>query len=156
MPAASVLPRKPKDFFLGLIFAGIAAGVVVYSRQYELGTARQMGPGYLPLVLGLLLGGFGVFLLVFSFFGEREPGEAVDMRPSILVLASIALFGLLIRPAGMIVSILVLVIVAGFAHRSRKLVPLLLYAVALAAGCVVVFPWLLGQQIPVLGSWFVR
>lgn len=156
MPAASPALRKPKDFFLGLIFAGIAAGVVVYARQYELGTARQMGPGYLPLVLGLLLGGFGGFLLVSSFFGDREPGEALDLRPSVLILASAALFGLLIRPAGLIVSILVLVIVSGFAYRSRKPVPLLLYAVALAAGCVVVFPWMLGQQIPVLGSWFVR
>jgi hypothetical protein len=156
MPAASLMLRKPKDFFLGLIFAGIAAGVVVYSRQYELGTARQMGPGYLPLVLGLLLGGFGAFLLLSSFFGEREPGEALDMRPSILILGSTALFGLLIRPAGLIVSILVLVMVAGFAYRSRKPAPLMLYAVALAAGCVVVFPWLLGQQIPVLGYWLVR
>jgi hypothetical protein len=156
MPAAFFSPRKPKDFFLGLIFSGIAAGVVTYSRQYELGTARQMGAGYLPLVLGLLLVGFGAFLLVSSFFGEREPGEPLDIRPGILILASAALFGLLIRPAGLIVSILLLVIVSGLAYRSRKIAPLVLYALGLAAGCVIVFPWMLGQQIPVLGTWFVR
>jgi hypothetical protein len=151
-----LLLRKPKDFFLGLIFLGIAIGVVAYSREYDLGTARQMGPGYLPLVLGLLLGCFGALLTVGSFFGEHEPAEALGMRPSILILGAAALFGLLIRPTGLIVSILVLVVVSGLAYRSRKAVPLALYAIGLAAGCVIVFPWMLGQQIPVLGSWLFR
>ena len=67
-----------------------------------------------------------------------------------------ALFGILIRPAGLLISTLVLVVVAGAAYRSRKPWPLLFYAIAMAVGCVVVFPWLLGQQIPILGSWFDR
>ena len=148
--------RKPKDFFLGLIFLGVAVAVIFFSRDYEFGTARQMGPGYLPFVLGLVLGGFGLFLTGGSFIGEHEPGEPIDFRPSLLVLGGATLFGLLIRPAGLIVSTLVLVIVSGLAYRSRKKVPLVLYAAALAAGCVIVFPWMLGQQIPVLGSWFTR
>lgn len=156
MPLVPVVLRKPKDLFLGLIFLGVAIAVLVYSREYEFGTARQMGPGYLPFVLGLVLGCFGLFLMGGSFFGEFEPSEAVDVRPSILVLGAAALFGLLIRPAGLIVSTLVLVVLSGLAYRSRKKVPLVLYAVALAAGCVFVFPWMLGQQIPVLGSWFSR
>ncbi len=148
--------KKPQDFFLGLIFLGVAIVVGVYSREYDLGTTRQMGPGYLPLVLALLLGCFGIFLMVSGFFGAHEPAEPLGVRQSIFVLGAAALFGLLIRPAGLIVAILVLVIVAGFAYSPRKIGPLLAFAVALAAGCVIVFPWLLGQQIPVLGSWFVR
>lgn len=148
--------KKPQDFFLGLIFLGVAIVVGVYSREYDLGTTRQMGPGYLPLVMALILGCFGVFLMVSGFFGEHEPGEPLGMRQSFLVLGAAALFGLLIRPAGLIIATLTLVIVAGFAYRPRKIIPLIAFAVALTAGCVVVFPWLLGQQIPVLGSWFVR
>jgi hypothetical protein len=156
MPPADALLRKPKDFFLGVIFLCIAIGVVAYSREYDLGTTRQIGPGYLPLVLGLLLGCFGAFLTAASFFGEHEPAEPLSIRPSILILGAAALFGLLIRPTGLIVSILVLVVVSGLAYRSRKAVPLALYAAGLAAGCAIVFPWMLGQQIPVLGSWLVR
>lgn len=156
MPPAQHALRKPKDLLLGLFFLGIAAGLVIYARQYDMGTARQMGPGYLPLVLGVLLACFGALLVGSSFSGEHEPAEPLGLRPSIFVLGGVALFGILIRPAGLIVSILVLVLVAGFAYRSRRPVPLLIYAVCLAAGCVIVFPWMLGQQIPVLGSWFVR
>ena len=156
MPPAHLLVRKPKDFFLGLIFLGIAIGVVAYSREYDLGTARQMGPGYLPLVLGLLLGCFGAFLTAGSFFGEHEPADPLAIRPSILILGAAGLFGVLIRPAGLIVSILMLVVISGLAYRSRKAVPLALYAIGLAAGCVIVFPWMLGQQIPVLGNWFFK
>ena len=154
-PPTHVL-RKPKDLFLGLIFLGIAAGVLVYSRQYEMGTARQMGPGYLPFVLGLVLAGFGAVLAGASFFGEHEPAEPLGMRASVLVLAAVTAFGLLIRPAGLVVSIPVLVVIAGFAYPARKTAPLVLYAACLAAGCIIVFPWMLGQQIPILGYWFVR
>jgi putative tricarboxylic transport membrane protein len=156
MPHASITLRKPKDLVFGFILVCIAVGMVTYSGQYALGTARQMGPGYLPLVLGLVLGVLGTVLAVGSFFGEREPFEAIGIRPSFLILSAAALFGLLIRPAGLIVGIVALVVVAGFAYPSRKPIPLLICAAGLAAGCVIVFPWLLGQQIPVLGTWFVR
>ena len=156
MSGAILFTRRPKDFFLGLIFLTIAFVLVVYTRQYELGTARQMGPGYLPLVLGLLLGGFGVFSVVLSFFGEPEPAEPLELRACALILIATALFGILIRPLGLLGSTLILVVIAGAAQRSRRPVPLFLYALGLAIGCVVVFPWLLGQQIPVLGSWFDR
>lgn len=156
MSGAILALRKPKDFFLGLIFMTVAVVLVVYTRQYDAGTARQMGPGYLPLVLGLLLGGFGVFSVVSSFFGEPETAEPLELRACALILLATALFGILIRPAGLLVSTFILVIVAGAAYRSRRPIPLFLYAIALAVGCVVVFPWLLGQQIPVLGSWFDR
>ncbi len=156
MSSAILLLRKPKDFFLGLIFLVIAVGLVLYAREYEFGTARQMGPGYLPVLLGLLLGGFGCLLLILSFSGEREPAEPFEIRAGALIIAATALFGILIRPAGLLVSTFILVVIAGAAYRSRKPLPLVLYAVGLAIGCVVVFPWLLGQQIPVLGSWFDR
>jgi len=155
MPGAIHL-RKPRDFFLGLIFLVIAVGLVIYARQYEFGSARQIGPGFFPMLLGFLLGGFGCLHIALGFFGEAEPGEPIELRPIALVLAGVALFGILVRPAGLFISTLTLVIVAGAAYRSRRPLPLLIYAVAMAAGCVVVFPWLLGQQIPVLGSWFDR
>ncbi|GGE51662.1 membrane protein [Agaricicola taiwanensis] len=156
MPNVLASMKKPQDFFLGLIFLGVAIVIAVYSRQYDLGTTRQMGPGYLPLVIALLLGGFGILLAARSFFGDWEPAERLGISQAVLVLGGAALFGLLVRPAGLIVAALVLIIVAGFAYRPRKRLPLLVFAVLLTAGCVIVFPWLLGQQIPVLGSWFVR
>ena len=146
--------RKPKDLTLGLIFLGIAIGVGVYSAEYELGTARQMGPGFMPLMLALLLGFFGAVLLVGSFFGDYEPAEPIGIQPAILVLGAVALFGFLIRPAGLILSVVALVVVAGFAYRPRKVLPLASFAICLAAACVFLFPWMLGQQIPVIGSWF--
>jgi hypothetical protein len=156
MPPAPALLRKPKDFFLGLIFLGIAIWLVVHSYEYDFGTARQMGPGYLPWVLGVALGAFGVVLMGGSFLGAHEPAESLGLNPMLLVLGGVALFALLIRPAGLIVSILALVGVSGFAYRQRKVLPLILYGIALAVGCVLVFPVMLGQQIPILGTWFLR
>jgi hypothetical protein len=156
MPPAPALLRKPKDFLLGLIFLGIAIWLVVHSYEYDFGTARQMGPGYLPWVLGVALSAFGVVLIGGSFFGAHEHAEPFGLHPMLLLLGGVALFALLIRPAGLIVSILATIGVSGFAYRKRRMLPLAIYGIALAVGCVLVFPLMLGQQIPILGSWFLR
>jgi putative tricarboxylic transport membrane protein len=156
MPPAPLLLKKPKDFFLGILFIAVALGVVGYALQYDLGSTWQMGPGYFPFVLGLILCAFGILLVAGSLTGRREPAEPMGVRVGAIILGAAALFGLLIRPAGLIVSALVLVILSALAYRPRRPVPLVIYAAALTAGCVIVFPLLLGQQIPVLGNWFSK
>src|SRR5437879_6360736 len=49
--------RAPKDFWAGVMFLGFAVVAVLAARGYSLGSADRMGPGYFPLLLGLVLGG---------------------------------------------------------------------------------------------------
>ena len=44
--------RAPKDFWTGVMFIAFAAVAMAVARDYSLGTAVRMGPGYFPLVLG--------------------------------------------------------------------------------------------------------
>ncbi len=49
--------RNKRDFWSGMMFLIIGLLFVLLSRQYQLGTAAKMGPGYFPTVLGGLLAG---------------------------------------------------------------------------------------------------
>ena len=58
--------RAPKDFWSGLMFCGFAAVGILAARGYSLGAAGRMGPGYFPLLLGLVLAALGVILIARS------------------------------------------------------------------------------------------
>lgn len=151
---ANAAIRRPKDFALGALFVLGATGLAYLSRDYALGTPREMGPGYLPLLLAGCLGVLGVLLIAQSFFGPREAAENVFSRPLVVILASTTLFGLLLRPAGVIVAIVALVTGSSFAHPEHRFSHVIVFATTVAGGCVVLFAILLKQQIPLRGYWF--
>lgn len=145
--------RRPKDLTLGVLFVLGAAGLAYLSRDYALGTSREMGPGYMPVLLAGCLAVLGVILISQSFFGPRGAAENVFSRPLLVILASTALFGLLLRPMGLIIAILVLVVGASVAHPEHKFGRVIVFAMAITGGCVLLFAVLLGQQIPLRGYW---
>src|SRR5688572_15221992 len=99
MPSAI---KRPRDFTAGLLFTGIGIAFAWWSRDYALGTLRQMGPGFFPLVLGSLLAVIGLFKCAAALFGEGERFEPFSWRPLLLVAGASAAFALLIRGAGLV------------------------------------------------------
>ena len=147
--------RHPVNLLAGVFFLAVGIAGTLMSRDYPLGTARAMGPGYFPMVLGGLMILAALALLASSFVGERQPWPS---RPAVkataLVLGGTLLFALLLKPAGLLVASVALVLVGGSASIEARPLSLLLLAVGLAVGSVVVFVHGLGQSMPVLGSWF--
>ena len=47
--------RGQQDFWSGLLFVGFGAVALVIGRDYAMGTAMRMGPGYFPMILAGLL-----------------------------------------------------------------------------------------------------
>ena len=145
--------RNPKDFWSGLLFLGVGGAVVLLARNYQLGTALRMGPGYFPTALGSLLAVVGVVAVARSFI---RPGMAIEpfhWRLLLIVLGATLLFGVLVRNAGLIAAVAVLVLMAAAASvyfRWRV-------AIALTAGLiifsVIVFVKALGLPIPLIGPW---
>ena len=91
--------RNPKDFWSGLLFLGVGGAVVLLARNYQLGTALRMGPGYFPTALGSLLAVVGVVAVARSFI---RPGMAIEPFPwrlLLIVLGATLLCGVLVRNA---------------------------------------------------------
>lgn len=146
--------RHPKDFWTGIIFLFFGVSAVYIGSDYPMGSAGRMGPAYFPTVLGYLLTVIGLIAVVRSFI---RPGEAIGkfyVKELILILSAVLLFGFLMRGAGLVPAVLVLVIMSAYASDKFNLKHTVLLASGLAIFAVVVFVKLLGLPMPILGPWF--
>jgi hypothetical protein len=147
--------RSPRDFWAGAIYIAFGAAAVLIGRDYPLGSGARMGPGYFPALLGWLLMAIGALALGRSLLRKGFPVGAIAWRPLALVTGGTVLFGLLLRPAGAVAALAVLLVVSALASRqSRADLPTALAFAGLVAFCVAVFVKGLGVPMPILGSWF--
>ena len=136
--------KAPKDFWAGLMFMSIGIGFVVVSQNYNMGNALRMGPGYFPSVLGGLLTLLGLIVFVQSFTVDGERLPSFKLRPVIIVMVGITLFGVLIRTAGLVPAVVTLVLVSALGHPDSKWRSTVLLAAGLAGFAVAVFYYGLG------------
>lgn len=146
--------RSPKDFWAGALYAGFGAAAVLIARDYGMGSGARMGPAYFPTVLGSLLFLIGAASIVRSFLVAGEPVGAIAWKGLAFVTAGTVLFGLLLRPAGMVAAIAVLVLVSAAASAKFRLEWKALTLMALLiAFCALVFVKGLGMAVPLVGPW---
>ena len=69
-------------------------------------------------------------------------------------MAATVLFGLLVRGAGVVISIVVLVLMSAYASVKFRWGPSIALAVGLTVFCVLVFIKGLGIPLPIFGPWF--
>ena len=146
--------RNPKDFFAGFLLLLVGIAAFYLAQGYPMGTSRRMGPGYFPTMLAGLLVFLSLILVLRSLFGRREAMAGLALKPAILVLGGALLFALLLRPAGLVIAIVSMVLVGAIGSSRSRPLPALLLASGLAGGSVLVFTIGLGQPLPILGSWF--
>ena len=145
--------RDPKDFWSGVIFVIFGLAAVIIGRDYSMGTAGRMGPAYFPTILGGLLTLIGLIGVVRSMVKSGGPVGRFAIREIFLVMLAVVVFGVLVRGAGLAISVVLLVMVSGYASVKFKPGPYLLLAVGLAVFCVLVFVKALGLPMPMFGPW---
>ena len=153
-----------RDFFSGLMFTTVGGAFAWGAGDYEVGSAARMGPGYFPLMLGLLLALLGIAITIKSFSGPAaSSGDRIGAfawRPLLLVLLANVLFGVLLvglpsigLPAmGMFVAIMVLTLVASMARKGFRWKESLLLGAGLSLGSYLAFVRVLQLQFPVWPS----
>jgi hypothetical protein len=146
--------RSSKDFWTGLIYIFFGSSAILIARDYGMGTALRMGPGYFPTVLGALLALIGIISLVRSFMKPGAPIGRLAFKGLLLVIGSTLVFGLIVRGAGLAVALPVFVITGAYASIHFRWGASIALAAGLTVFCVLVFLKGLGVPLPVLGSWF--
>jgi hypothetical protein len=148
------IARNPKDFWTGLIYLFVGCGALIISRDYDMGTALKMGPAYFPTILSVLLMGIGIISVLRSFLKSGSPIGVVAWKGLVLIVASTILFGMIVRGAGLLLALPLLVIVSASASARFSWKTTLAEAVGITVFCIVVFLKGLGVPLPILGSWF--
>lgn len=143
--------RNSQDFWSGVLFMAFGGLAMFLARTYPTGTASRMGPGYFPAALGGLLALIG---LVVALRATRQPGEPVRRvwsAPMILILGAVLAFALILPYAGLIPSILALVVVSSLAGGSLRWKAVTLEAAILCLVATALFVWGLGLPFSLFG-----
>lgn len=150
-----------KDFFSGLMFTIVGVSFAVGAFNFDVGSAARMGPGYFPLLLGVILATLGTAITIKSLANkgppDGDPIGAAAWRPLLHILGANLAFGALlvglpsvgIPAMGLIVGIYALVIISGRAQPNASLKESLLLATILAVGSYGAFVFALKLQFPV-------
>jgi predicted outer membrane lipoprotein len=152
--------KSQKDFFSGLMFAIIGGGFAWGATNYSIGTGARMGPGYFPLLLGILLAVLGAFTVFYSLIEHTEDGDKIGTfawRPIIYILGANVIFGILLAglprlglpPMGLIAAIYALTIIASKAGDVFNFKEVLMLATFLSVLSYLAFIKLLSLQMPV-------
>ena len=140
--------KAPKDFWSGLMFIAFGVGFMIVARNYAMGTAVRMGPAYFPTVLGGILALIGLAIFAKSLITNGAPVPRIVLRPMTLIIVAIVLFGVFLKPLGLILCTAILIglgALGGHEFKSKEVA--ILYA-ALVVFSVAVFVKGLGLPIP--------
>lgn len=149
------LPMKAdrKNLLGGGIIVALGACFAIGAMDYRLGTLARMGPGFVPLTLGLLGMALGAGIML-SALG-REGRLAAVMPVMVLpVLAAILAFGLLLPRVGLLPAVFVSIMLSSLSSPKSTLRGAAILAVCFGALISICFVLLLGVQVPLIRTPF--
>ena len=151
------IDRLGKDHLGGAILLAVGIAVTVTAIGYDVGTPSQMGAGFVPVALGVLLLVIGVAMILTGKPAAEDPmGPHGPFRPEwrgwLCIVGSVFAFAVLARYGGMVPAGFVTIFVAAMGDREATLFNSALFAVGLDLLGVAVFHFGLNLQLS-LFSW---
>ena len=128
-----------RELAFGLFLIALALVAFASTRALSVGTAADMGPGYVPRALAWVILGFGAAFCVTGLLKAPQPFPALAWRPLVAILVSIALFAVLFSTLGLIAACVGCVLVAGTATAPVRWRQLALFGPVLAGFSALLF-----------------
>lgn len=147
--------KSERDFVSGLMFIVVGVAFAIGAGNYPMGSSARPGAGYFPLILSVILAILGAVVLFKSLTIESDGGDRIGRiawRPLIVVIVSIAFFGVALPRLGMFVTIPLLIVLVSLAGEEFHWGSVLLAGAVLTVGSWAVFIWGLGLTIPLKPS----
>ena len=144
--------KNETDFWSGVMFIAFGLFFAVFAARYDFGTAQRMGPAYFPSVLGGLLALVGVLVALTGLRRDGEGGKVEKFHFAELtwVLGAVVLYAVILRWAGVMVSMFALIVISSFASHEFRWKEAIILSLVMAVITYVVFIMGLKLTIPVL------
>ncbi len=140
--------KSPQDLGAGLLFLLFGFAGMFLGRELDIGTARNMGPGYFPMLISGLIVLVGLIVVGRSFSVDGPAIERLQFRPIFVLLVALAIFSFFIREIGVVLTSILMIVVAAYARPKVGIVETLAFAVCVAVFVAVVFVFGLNQPMP--------
>jgi len=146
---------RTKDFWAGALYVVLGLTTYFLGKDYSLGSAARMGPGYFPMVLSGLLVVIGLIAIGRGFLAGGETVPHIHIRPAVLVIGATFFFAATLELLGAAIALPGTLAIAAMASRMFRLTPrAVLGAAAFTIFCLAVFIKGLGVPMPMFGSLF--
>ena len=132
------------DFWAGVMFVAFGIAAVYFSREYPMGSAMRMGPGYFPHYIGILMIVMG---LIVAVKGMLRPTDAIGtwaFRPLLVLGLGIVVFGLAIESTGFVPALAALILLTTLAGREFRPLEVVILIAVLIVFAVGVFIYGIG------------
>ena len=141
------------DRVSGGFFVLFAFGVIWEAHKLPLGTLHNPGPGFMPTLLAIVLGGFGIVMVIAG--GDSAALRSLgwsEGKHALAILGACALAALALERIGYrLTTLLVVGLLLGLVERRRPLVVVAL-SLGLSLGSFYLFSHLLKVPLP-RGPW---
>jgi hypothetical protein len=141
------------DIAFGSFLILLAILALFGTRTLAVGTAANMGPGYVPRALTWIILGFGVIITAHGLWARFRPLPAILPRPLISVLVSLAVFALILPKGGVVLATLGTMACSTFATTDYKWRESVIFAVIITIFTVLLFVNGLGLPLSVWPQW---
>jgi hypothetical protein len=144
-----------RDYYAGALMLLLGVGAAVTGSGYKFGTLARMGPGFMPVVLGVVLAFLGL-LIAGTAMGSSEPDDSRFLPDNpqwfgwLCIIGGPILFIILGQFGGMIPAVFVCVFVCALGDKTATLKSSLLLATGVTVFGVLLFHYLLSIPFPVL------
>ena len=120
--------RNPRELIAGLVLVAVAVAAFWLGQDLAMGRMTRPGPGYVPRLLAVLTGLFGIAVCTRAWTTERSGPVRWNLRGVALILGAILLFALLLKGFGFGVASLALLLTASLASPDFKPIQAVLFA----------------------------
>ena len=149
--------RLDRDRIGALLMLVVGLGIVAEATTYRRGTLTQMGPGFVPLVLGILLVLVAVAIAFTAVVDEANdrteaPRGRSGWRGWLCILGGVVAFVVLGKHGGLVPASFATVFVSALGDRGNSVRDAFLLAAGLTLAGVLIFGYALHLQLP-LFTW---
>jgi hypothetical protein len=150
-----VLNPRSRDYLGGAFMFLLGMGATVLGTSYGVGELADMGPGFFPAAVGVILAVTGIAI---AFAGQSAGAAAAhasgDAAPQwrgwICIVLGIALFIGCAAYIGLLPATFAIVFVSALGDQRNALKSAFWLAIAVCVVCVIVFWWGLKIQLPLV------
>lgn len=133
-----------RDALAGLLFMALGTIGFVVALSYPFGSLQEMGPGFFPRVLGLILIGFGIVTLLKGLRSGEQVDGSWSWLPLVLLAVALVAFGWLMEHFGLLPALVVLIVTSARAGKEFRWKEAVVLTVVLCLMAVAIFVWGLG------------
>jgi hypothetical protein len=147
--------KLKRDYYAGGLMLLLGVGAAVIGSGYKFGSLARMGPGFMPVMLGVVLAFIGI-LIAGTALGSSEPDDKKFLPDNpqwfgwLCILGGPVLFIILGQYAGMIPAVFACVFVCALGDKTATYKSSLILAAGVTVFGVVLFHYLLSIPFPLL------